>query len=73
MIVMIAMCLLPEAVFRMRQRTAEQCSENNEQRKRASRLHVDVAETLLNFRALESLSVEEYGIDYLSCYLRDHV
>ena len=72
MIVLIAMCLLPEAVFRMRQRTAEQCSENNEQRKRASRLHVDV-ETLLNFRALESLSVEdlEYGIDYLS--LRDHV
>lgn len=70
MIVVIAMRLLPKAVFRMRLRTADQRSENNEQRKRTMRLHVG---TTLNFHALESLFVEEFGIDYLSCYLHGHV
>ena len=70
MIVVIAMRLLPKAVFRMRQRTADQRSENNEQRKKNTRLHVG---TTLNFHALESLFVEEFGIDYLSYYLRGHI
>lgn len=69
-IVVIAMRLLPKAVFRMRQRTADQRSENNEQRKKTTRLHVG---TTLNFHALESLFVEEFGFNYLSCYLRGHV